>query len=207
LKKFACRHLGLYPDPPLRINELAHPIGLITDLGYQCRGVIHVGANTGWEFDSYRRAELASVIYIEAIPEIFARLQARISVDKRHRAINALCTDRDGDMVDFHIASNAGRASSIFELGTHAERHPKVKYVGTLKLQTTTLDRLIFETPTIDPQLLDCLVLDVQGAEAKVLAGGKRTLGICRFVFAEVNQGGLYKGDVAFVEIIDILKR
>jgi FkbM family methyltransferase len=206
LTTLARRHLGLYLDPPTVVSDLGHPLGLIKRLGLECRGVIHVGANLGQEFDSYRRAALESVIYIEPIPEIFARLRTRISIDSRHLAINALCTDRDGDEVEFHVASNDGQSSSIFELGSHADRHPDVNYISTLRLQTTTLDRIIFETPAIRPELLDCLVLDVQGAEAKVFAGGQRTLGLCRFVFAEVSEGGLYRGDVPFEEIISILK-
>jgi FkbM family methyltransferase len=155
LRRLACGRLGLYPDPPSRVSELAHPLGLLNDLGYHCGGVIHVGVSSGYEFDSYRRARLESMIYVEAIPEVFARLQRRISADSRHRAINALCTDRDGDMVDFHVASNDGQASSIFEFGSHAERHPTVKYVATIKLRTTTLDKIIFETPA---SIADCSI-------------------------------------------------
>lgn len=206
LRKLACRHLELYPNPPVRVSELHHPIGLISHLGLECRGVIHVGANQGQEFDSYRRAGLESVIYIEPIPQIFAKLKERISVDGRHHAFNALCTDREGDEVEFHVASNSGQSSSIFEFGSHAEHHPEVTYIGTLRLRTTTLDHIVFGTPSLDPRLLDCLVLDVQGAEAKVLAGAKRTLGLCRFVFAEVGEGGVYRGDQPLEQIVDTLK-
>lgn len=206
LTRLACRHLGLYPDPPKRIAELGHPLGLMREFGLRCRGVVHVGANLGQEFDSYRRAGVESAVYIEPIPEIFAELEKRVSADPRHRAINALCTDRDGEEVDFHLASNQGQSSSIFEFGTHAGRHPHVTYVGKLKLRTTTLDRVIFETPTLDPRPLDCLVVDVQGAEAKVLAGAKRTLAQCHCVFTEVSEGGLYKGDAPLEQIVAMLK-
>jgi len=206
LAGLACRRLGLYPDPPMLVRDMGHPIGLIKRLGLECRAVIHVGANLGQEFDSYCRAGLESVVYIEPIPEIFAKLRARISVDKRHRAINALCTDRTGDEVDFHVASNAGQSSSIFEFGTHAQKHPEVGFVRTLRLRTTTLDQIIFGTPSLDPRPFDCLVLDVQGAEAKVLAGARQTLGQCRFVLAEVSDGGLYKGDATAEEIVKMLK-
>jgi len=206
LTTLACRHLDLYRDPPMTVSQMGHPLWLIERLGLECRGVIHVGANLGQEFDSYRRAGLASVIYIEPIPDVFAELQRRVSVDPRHIAVNALCADTDDTDVDFFIASNHGQSSSIFEFGWHAEQHPRVTYRSKLRLRTSTLDRIIFETPTIRRELLDCLVLDVQGAEAKVLAGSERTLGLCRFVFAEINEGGLYKGDVPFEDIISILK-
>lgn len=206
LIKLANRYLDLYPSPPMLVSQMTHPIGLIKHLGLECRAVIHVGANTGQAFDAYRRAGLEGVLYIEPIPEIFQKLQARISVDNRHRAIKALCTDRIGDEVEFHVASNSGMSSSIFEFGTHAQRHPNVRYVGSLKLRTTTLDQIMFETPSLDPSPFDCLVLDVQGAEAKVLGGAPRTLEQCRFVFTEVSEGGLYKGDATTEEIVQMLK-
>ena len=206
-RRFACKYLDLYSDPPVAVADLGHPLGLIKRLGLHCHGIIHVGANVGQEFESYRSAGLQSVLYIEPIPDVYTKLQKRISVDSRHRAINALCTEREGDEVDFHIASNGGQSSSIFQFGFHAERHPDVTYHAKLRLRTTTLDRIIFGTPGIRPELLDCLVLDVQGAEAIILLGGKRTLGLCQFVFAEVNEGGLYEGDVPYEKIIvDLLK-
>ena len=206
LTRLACRHLGLYADPPRRISELGHPLGLVREFGLRCRGVIHVGANLGQEFDSYRRAGLESAVYIEPIPEIFAELEKRVSADPRHHAINALCSDRDGEDVEFHVASNQGQSSSILELGTHAVRHPEVTYVGALRLRTATLDHIVFETPSLDPRPLNCLVMDVQGAEAKVLAGAKRTLAQCHSVFTEVSEGGLYEGDARWEEIVAMLK-
>src|SRR5437868_40730 len=90
IRRVACQRLSLYPDPPARISELSNPLGLIREFGRECRGVIHVGANLGQEFDSYRRAGLQSVVYIEPIPEIFARLEERVSIDPRHHAVQAL---------------------------------------------------------------------------------------------------------------------
>jgi FkbM family methyltransferase len=200
------RHLALYPDPPSTISELGHPLGLITKLGMTCRGVIHVGANRGQEFESYRRAGLASVIYIEPIPDVFAKLRDTVSVDPRHRSINALCSDRSGEEVDFNISSNEGLSSSIFELGSHSVEHPEVTFCSRLRLKTMTLDDIIFGTKGVNPKLLDCLVIDVQGAEIKVLAGAQRTLQMCNFIFTEVSQGDLYKGGANIDEVVALLR-
>jgi FkbM family methyltransferase len=191
----------------MAVSALGHPLGLIKRLGQQCHGVIHVGANIGQEFDSYCRAGLASVVYIEPIPELFAKLKQRVSLAAGHHAVQALCTESEGEEVAFYVASNNGESSSIFPFGSHADRHPHVTYQATLRLRTTTLDRIVFETPGIRHDLLDCLVIDVQGAEAKVLAGGTRTLQLCRFVFVEISEGGLYRGDAPFQEIILMLTR
>ncbi len=58
-------------------------------------GVIHVGANTGQERDIYD-AHGTRVIWIEPIPEVFARLQANTAALPRQRAIQGLLSDTVG---------------------------------------------------------------------------------------------------------------
>ena len=203
----ACRHLDLLEEnTSISIADLSHPLELIEKLGMACKGVIHVGANIGQEFQAYRKAGLRSAIYIEPVPELFAILEKRVSIEPRHIAVQALCSDRDDDAVEFNIASNGGQSSSMLALGRHAREYPDVSYTARLMLKTTTLDRIIFGTPPITPGELDCLVLDVQGAEAKVIAGADRTLSQCRFVFSEISTGGLYVGDAQVEVVTDALK-
>ena len=175
----ACHHLGLVPRASERlvyISEIGHPLQLIQELGKSCKGVVHVGANEGQEFESYRSAQLECVVYIEPVPEICERLRARIASDPRHVAVQALCSNLEGETVQFNVASNGGLSSSILPLARHASEHPEVTYTLQILLKTTTLDRVIFETAAIDPRKIDCLVLDVQGAEMKVIEGATRTL-------------------------------
>jgi FkbM family methyltransferase len=190
--------------PP--ISDLSHPLSLMAPLGMKCRGVIHVGANTGQEFEDYKRAELESVVYIEPIPNVFEMLKKHVSSDPRHHPIQALCADRNGEEFEFNVASNTGQSSSIFALGSHAERYPHIKYERTIKLRSRTLDDVIFNTPRIRADILDCLVMDVQGAELKVILGAHRTLSQCRYVFTEINEGGLYEGDSSYDEVLAMLK-
>ena len=198
----ACKKFHLHAD----LSGLSHPLTLIERLDMKCHGLIHVGANLGQEFDSYRRADLAYVVYIEPIPEIFTALKERVSVDPRHHAIQALCTDRSGEEYEFNVASNAGESSSIFALGNHSEKYPDIEYKSKIKLRSTTLDDVIFGANMLSSEKLDCLVMDVQGAEMKVIQGAHRTLSRCRYVFTEISEGGLYAGDSPYEEIIAALK-
>lgn len=200
LVRLSMRKLGVH------LGEFNQPLPLIDYLDETCTGVIHVGANLGQEYDSYRNAGLASVVYIEPIPDVFAALKKRVSADPRHHPIQALCSDKAGVEVDFHIASNRGESSSMLELGSSKQEHPDVHYVSKLRLTTTTLDDIIFNTPGIEREKLDTLVMDVQGAEMKVIGGAARTLQQCHFVFLEITEGGFYLGDSPFEELIAALK-
>ncbi len=192
----ACGRFGLQAD----LSDLSHPLPLIKNLGMTCRGLIHVGAHFGEEFESYREAGLDCVVYIEAVPEIFAALKEHVSIDPRHHPVQAVCTERSGDEIEFNIASNDGASSSILALGSHALKHPEIAYRSKIKLRSTTLDDIIFGTPAFASAALDCLVMDVQGAEMKVVRGAHRTLAQCRYVFTEINEGGLYEGNSSYAK-------
>ena len=78
-------------------------------------GVIHVGANTGQEMDTYVKRKLP-VIWIEPIPEVFEVLEKNIQGVAKHRAIQRLITDKDNEEYQFHVSNNFGAASSIIEI-------------------------------------------------------------------------------------------
>jgi FkbM family methyltransferase len=206
IRDLACRHFHLHAEPLiLDLSELSSPLPLIRNLGLHCRGLIHVGANTGQEFYEYKAAGLEQVVYIEPLPSAFKELERRIFGEVHHHAIRALCADQDGVNVTLHVASNHGMSSSILEFGFHAIEHPDVTYTSNISMPMTTLDKVIFENPLLRPEALDCLVIDVQGAELQVIKGAHRVLENCRFVFLEVNDGGLYAGDCSVQDIIKAL--
>ncbi len=77
-------------------------------------------------------------------------------------------------------------------------------------MRTQTLDGVIdalcAARPDVDPGLLDCLVLDVQGSELRVLQGAHRCLRRASYVYTEVNEGGLYRDDCTLDDIIAFMR-
>lgn len=174
----------------------------IYDLRAFPSSLLHVGANDGDEADLYRRCLLERVLYVEPLPAAFATLNARIAGLPGHRAVQALCSDTDGETVDFNVSSNKGASSSMFPLGYHASVHKDITYTQTLRMTTTTVDTLTAG----GAERFDVLLLDVQGAEMKVLRGAPRTLANARAVIAEVCEVPLYEGACTFDEVVDFLK-
>jgi FkbM family methyltransferase len=158
----------------------------------QARGVIHVGANIGQERDLYARLGL-KVLWIEPIPAVFATLQANIAAHTGQRAVQALVSDQDGALVDFHVASNGGASSSMLDLKLHKELWPDVVYQQTITLPTITLPSLL-DREGVDVALFDALVLDTQGAELKVLRGAESILRHFASIQIEVADFEAYEG-------------
>lgn len=101
---------------------------MLLKFGIRPRGIIHVGANYGQEFDAYRSSLAETVLYIEPISGVFESLRDKVEQEPGHHAIRAVCSDKSGEVVTFNIASNSGQSSSILELGNHAKLYPNIVY-------------------------------------------------------------------------------
>ena len=118
--------------------------------------------------------------------------------------VQALAGDIQGQMVDFFVASNTGQSSSILKPGSHLKKHPDVKFDHTRKLEMRMLDDIV-DGVGVDPSDFDLLFLDVQGAEYRVLQGAPRTIQHSKYIWTEVNYGGLYEDDISFSQMIQVL--
>jgi len=154
-------------------------------------GVIHVGANTGQERNLYAKHGLR-VLWIEPIPEVFNQLVSNIQDYENQSAIMALITDCDGKEYEFHISSNEGASSSVFDLNLHKDIWPSVEYVSTLKLKSVTLPALL-RINQLDPKKYDALVLDTQGSELLILQGCSEILPNFKYIQMEAADFEAYK--------------
>lgn len=166
------------------------------------QGVLHLGANTGQEAEIYAQLGVPRVIWVEAEPNLFKKLQAHIQQFPGQQALRACVGEEDGKEVEFHIANNGGQSSSILELGTHAQEHPEVRYIGKLKMLTIRVDTLLARMGvTLLGQWL--VNIDLQGAELMALRGmGSLLRQHFKWVYTEVNDQELYQG-CALVDQID----
>jgi len=152
-----------------------------------CSGVVHVGANDGRERTTYAALRLP-VLWIEALPESYQRLLSNLNGYSQQDALCALITDEPGRQYAFHVSSNSGRSSSIFELGQHKDTWPDVFYVEETALTSSTLEQVL---PTlVEPY--NTLVLDVQGAELLVLRGAGTRLHQFKYIHLEAADYPAY---------------
>lgn len=166
-------------------------------------GVIHVGANSGQERDTYALNEL-QVFWVEPIPEVFHQLQENIRNYPKQHAANCLVSDRDGKEYQFHIANNKGESSSIFNFKHHKDIWPKIDYERNITLVSKTLPAVLV-AEKIDPHLYDSLVMDTQGAELLILKGAGALLENFKFIKLEVPDFEAYEGCCQLFEVENFL--
>ena len=168
-------------------------------------GVIHVGANRGGEGQEYDRHGLR-VVWVEPIPEVFAELEKNVAEYPNQRAIRALVTDKNGAEYRFHVASNHGESSSIFNLGEHQKMFPDVSYDREISLRSVTLEKLDSDEE-IDINRYQAMVLDTQGSELLILKGAGRLLGSLTYIKVEVADFEAYEGCCQLKEVGAFLRR
>ena len=159
--------------------------------GVKPTGVLHIGAHEGREIETYDRANVAHVCFVEANPDLAARLRDKFKGRDDVTVVENAIADQPGTM-QFHITS-MDQSSSLLELHKHRDVYPEIVPTKTIDVATTTIDRL-FSEGRIERDLYNVIALDIQGAEYLALLGAKETLPHVDAVHTEINYEELYKG-------------
>lgn len=172
---------------------------LVHELNVKPNGVLHVGAHLGEEKNYYESSNMLPVYWVEAREDLVVEMKKNL-VPPQHFVIHALLWREAGIRMKMNIASNS-QSSSILELADHKVLYPEINYVGTIEMNTTTLDELMDSG-------INCemIVLDLQGAELEVLKGlsGDKWNRI-KWIYSEVFTRDLYEGCAKIHEIDDFL--
>lgn len=163
-------------------------------------GVLHIGAHKGQEANFYDR-QSASVLWVEAIPEVYEILSLQISSFSNQKAMLALLGDENQDSVPFHVSSNDSMSSSIYEFGSELG-FENLSMTNTLYLPMVRLDSILSDAESAK---FPHWVLDVQGNELNVLKGSGSLLDHCSSIYTEVSTREVYKGGVLFQELKNFL--
>ncbi|CAN5774219.1 FkbM family methyltransferase [soil metagenome] len=158
----------------------------------RCERILHIGANQGQEIPLYASFNL-EVVWIEAIPAVFKRLQANLTGIPKQTALEALVTAEEGRECTFNIASNEGQSSSIYALKDHVHLWPDIHYVDRVTLHSRRLENLLLEKGYAANHF-DAAILDVQGAELLVLQGAGAYMKNLQYVQCEAADFEGYEG-------------
>lgn len=194
----------------LRVERLSrHPsTNLLGLAGLHLDTIIDVGANNG-QFASMmlQRFPRARVHSFEPLPDAFGQLSALARKwDGRLEVYNCALGAEEGELEMFQHDLHTSSSSLLPTTDDCIEHFPQTKTQSRLKVPVKKLDDVFFESR--EKGLGTVLVkLDVQGYEAAVISGGRKTIEAAEAVIVEVCLVKLYVGGPSFDEIGDLLKQ
>ena len=173
-------------------------------------GLIHVGAHSCLEYESYLNLSLDNIILFEPLEDVFIELKERVNrlLDnhKGNKHPNTMLVKKALGSVtckkEMWIENTnpwgGGMSSSLLEPKYHTEQYPDIIFDKKLEIEVSTLD----EELKGNESKFNILNIDVQGYELEVLKGSIKTLEHINIIFIEVNAIEMYK-DCVLIDDLD----
>jgi FkbM family methyltransferase len=159
------------------------------------KGVIHIGAHIGQEYETYERLGIDNIMFFEPLKNTFEKLKK--NVGEKAKLMNMALGNIEGEIEMFTESINQGQSSSILEPKHHLVQHPSIKFDGKEIVKITKLDNFILEKENYN-----FINIDVQGYELEVFKGGVEYLKNIDYIMTEINRAELYL-NCAKVEELD----
>jgi len=162
--------------------------------------LLEVGCHEGEDTAKMLAAMPQATVYcFEPDPRPIARFRTLFIDDSRVVLYRGAVTDKDGTTAFYPSTGKAGHSDDWDYSGSlrkptgHLIRSPEIKFKPPIEVQCTRLDTWLADNPYI--RMIDFIWIDVQGGQQALIAGGKLTLALTRFVYIECHQQPLYDGE------------
>src|SRR5881396_935262 len=173
-------------------------VGFFTERGYDITGLIHVGANDGYEVQFYLEMGIKPVLCFEPQKDAYEALRTRYAA--LHPDVR-ICGKALGNLscsAELKVPNGGTGGSSFLPLPAWD------KCVG---IETVPILRFANLAPHLHLELYNCLVVDVQGMELDVLRGMDEHLRAFDFLNIECSEKPIYRGEAWADEVIAYLRR
>lgn len=171
---------------------------LVQKYQVKIKGLIHVGAHYGQEYEIYQKLGIANLIFFEPLSENFKILKTHIG---ENATLVQKALGNENKQVKMYTESfNNGMSSSILKPQKHLEQYPQIVFDQEEIVEMVRLDDFLSEKANYN-----FLIIDVQGYELEVLKGSQETLTNISGVLTEVNRDELYENCVRVEQLDDFL--
>ena len=206
------RNSPIYHEAKWRV-KIGHAF---LEKGIDIKGVVHVGANDGYEVQWYLQLGIENIMCFEPYSEPAKRFREHYQNDIASGKVKfyEIGLGDKQETKDLYLGPADGQNSSFLQPTEDFKDQPNFKDILNAvngKQSSTTImrfDKFIdSRLEKIDLSLYDCLTVDVQGMELNVLKGFGKYLDNFKYLNIECSEVPVYEGSASAQEIIDFLKR
>jgi FkbM family methyltransferase len=173
-----------------------------TKQGFPIEGVVHVGANDGYEIPHYLNLGAKKVIAIEPQKRICGILQQKFGLDERVEIYQVALGGSDGNST-LNVSQGDGLGSSL--LPEVKVIPPDCEFEPNEIVSTETVPIRRFDSMNINTEGCNVLVVDAQGMELQALLGFGDKLQDFELLNIECSREPVYVGGPAAQEVVDFL--
>jgi len=175
-------------------------ISHFTEQGFDINGVVHIGANDGYELQWYLAMGITNIIAFEPLPSAYELLRA-------YEKSGVVCVPaglgKKNELKTLHVAQGDGQSSTFLDMIDTQWDH---LFIDHLDINIVTFkDWYNWHKDEIDIRGYDCLVCDVEGMEKDVLEGMGDLLSNFKYLNIECRSKQVYKQNILAQEMIDFL--
>ncbi len=178
---------------------------LILKYKLDIRGILHIGAHEAEEAGLYSNLGIGKVLWIEGNPALRDILNEKLSPYENQKAIIALVSDVDDQVVTFHLA-NDSQASSILLAKDVNIFHGAIKFDNSINLRSVRLDTLLDWDQKLSRDI-NLLNIDIQGSELSAMKGLGRYIEKIDYIYTEINLVEIYRDNAKLVDLDRFLAR
>lgn len=153
------------------------------------KGIIHIGAHYGEEFQTYIDNQINDLIFFEPVPSTFEVLKENLG-GKAILVNKALGNDTRKIEMNVETANN-GQSSSILTPEIHLIQYPHIQFDNKIEVEMIKLDDFM---SNLNESQYNLINIDVQGYELEVFKGSSDYLKNVDYIITEVNRDEVYQG-------------
>jgi FkbM family methyltransferase len=162
------------------------------------KGVIHVGAHHGEEYDVYEKLNIKNKIFFEPVSTNFKILNENVG-SKAILVNKAVGNENKKISINIETANN-GQSNSILNPKLHLQQYPHIQFNSTEEVDMVKLDDYIENNNEYN-----FINADVQGYELEVLKGASTLLQNIDYIMLEINRAEVYENCPMVEEIVSFL--
>lgn len=178
---------------------------MINTYNLHIRGVLHIGAHFGQEYDEYVEQGIENMIFFEPVKSTYDKLLEKLvekNAEENIKTYNIALGNMTGDIEMYIETANKGMSSSLLQPELHLKQYPKIVFDSKEMIKIDKLDNIRF-----DRSLYNMINIDVQGYELEVFKGAINTLKYIDYIYTEVNFEHLYKDCCLVWELDEFLNK
>jgi FkbM family methyltransferase len=174
---------------------------LVEKFNLKIKGVIHVGAHVGQEYEVYQKLNIGikKVVWFEPVKNTYMELIKNLPDGSI--TYNVALGNEEGEREMYIETVNKGQSNSLLKPGTHLKSYPRIAFTGIEIVTMKRLDDYKLSKP------FNMLNMDVQGFELEVLKGGTNTLKNIDIIYTEINTEDVYINCVHITELDECLAK